>query len=156
VGLTDWLAIYAAAASTMGGAWQLFQHFSRGPKLFVRYSPDMVHAGNGSIGTQKYVRIEVSNRGTESTTITNIGFLTYKNWLHKQFGKTKLAAIVPPNNLNQIFPYPLEVGGTYTTSMMQESTFEKMTREESVYFTIYHSFSEKPIYCKVKPFTVNT
>ena len=152
------VAIYSAIISTSGLMWQVYQRWIRGPKFLVSCSSNMVYAGEGSIGIQRYLSIVVNNSGTETTTITHVILAGYnknplRNLLNK--GKPLQQAIVTTGGLGNNVPFEIKVGNRFTTLALQNEALVKWSREERLYVGILHSFSERTSWCRVNPIIVS-
>ena len=148
------VAIYGAIISTLGLAWQLYQRWIRGPKLVVSCSPNMVLAGNGSIGTQRHLGVTVNNSGTEITTITNVILAGYSKDVLKSLrnkGRALRQAVVMTGGHGNTVPFEIKVGGRFMAMAIQNDELEKWSVDERLFVGITHSFSERVCWCRVKP-----
>ena len=149
--LTDTLALYGALAATVGGAWQVFEHVNRGPKLSVSYGKNMVFAGDGKIGTQYHLMVTVRNRGTENTTITHVTHVSFKNWFDVFRRKIDQSFVWMLGSPGQSVPFELTIGGQFTGIAKQTPEFEELSRTRIVYLQIHHTFADKPRWHRLRP-----
>jgi hypothetical protein len=143
---TDWLALYGALASTASGAWAVYQWWTRGPKLKLTASPNMIIAG-GNLGDQqqKYISVVVRNRGREPTTITNFALFGYDTWLKYLLKINSYQAVVNQSLEAYRLPFVLTVGSEWSSLCIQNAEVEELSRSKIMCTAIYHSFSEKPV-----------
>jgi hypothetical protein len=75
--LTATLAIYGAVLSTLGFLWQVFLWRRSRPQIVV--SATMHESPTGA--AEDWIGFEIRNRGGKPTTVEEIMFVSYENWL---------------------------------------------------------------------------
>lgn len=149
---TDWLAIYGAVASSLGGIWSFYQWWRRGPKLVGYSTPNMIVIGGPVIDDhQKYIYLSLSNRGNAGTTISNVGLFGYDTVLKYIFGKPSFTAIVNHSDTAYILPGTIEAGKDWKSKCIQNAELEELTRSKIFCFAVFHSFADKPVRIKIHP-----
>src|SRR5271156_4506353 len=79
----DPVAIYAAIVSTSVLIWQIFVWFHTGPRLRVSASTNMMTHGDPLRDGNTYIVANVRNAGTEQMTVTHVGMVAFRSWLHR-------------------------------------------------------------------------
>jgi hypothetical protein len=141
------IAGYAAAVSTFVLGWDAYKWLDSGPKVTVTASTGMKMIGNGVNDPKTYVSVTAVNRGDRPTTITNLGFLYYKNWFDAKFRRNRAtqAFIIPDPSQAQRLPYKFEAGNQWIGICDQDDDVLKMIREGHLFVVLYHSHSGKGV-----------
>ena len=87
--LTLLIASYAAIISTFVLGWDAYKWLNEGPKVRITAQTGMKIVGGGQIDPRTYVSVTAINFGDRATTITNMGFLYYKNWFKAYFQRNR-------------------------------------------------------------------
>jgi len=152
----DWtliIAIYAAVVATFTLVWDWWKWKNAGPKLHVRASTGMAMAGRGSIGTDLFMMMNVTNRGDRATTITHFTLHHYVSWWQFVRNRAMYNAIVNTwgeGSGNQT-PHTLEPGKVWMGLAKQTPDLLEMAKTGRLYLAIVHSHSTKPISVRVRP-----
>jgi len=146
----DPVAIYAATISTIVLLWQIFVWFRTGPRLKISVSSNMKTFGALEDGNT-YIVANVVNTGTQPTTIPHVVGYAYRNRLIYILGKPSNTFWVKHSVATYPIPYPLEVGKTFMSMMIQEETIEQLSRDRLLYFGVVHAFGKTPVIARVRP-----
>jgi hypothetical protein len=141
------IAVYAAIVATFVLAWDIVKWAMQGPKLTVEVQAGMRVYGGDVPDDRNYVVVRVTNRGDRATTITNMGYLLYRDdWVAKisRSGNT-FAAIVPNPSPNQPLPFTLAPGAQWVGMGWQDEEITQMARDGCLMCAVYHSHTGRPI-----------
>lgn len=141
------IAVYAAVVATFVLLWDIVKWAMQGPNLMVDVQTGMKMYGGDVPDDRKYVVMRVTNRGDRPTTITNMGYLLYRDdWDAKvnRNGNT-FAAIVPNPSPNQPLPYTLAIGVQWIGMAWQDDEITQMARDGCLICALYHSHTSRPI-----------
>jgi hypothetical protein len=155
--VTNVIAIYGAFVASIGGIWNIYQWWSRGPKLVGRYSPGMVmfEPGASVQSTEKYLSITISNQGTSPTTLTSLGLFGYDTLLKYYFRRPSFTAIIP-KQIGAQLPTSLAVGSEWKALCVQDEKIEELSRSKLLCFVVSHSFSSSETRIKIRPIPFKT
>ena len=149
--VTTVLAIYGAFVASIGGIWNIYQWWSRGPKLSGYSGINMMILNDPSRNPdQMYVTFNIANRGTADTYITNIGFFGYDSVVAYWRGRPSFTAVVVHSMPACPLPGPLPVGGEWRSMMIQDDKVENLTRSKIACFALFHTFSSKPFRVRIR------
>ncbi len=149
---TFWIATYAAFLSTLTFLWNLYKWLRRGPKLKGRATSNMVIAGDTD--NNRYIKSTVYNRGSEATTVNNVGLEGFLNKKDRAKNRPSFSAIISHDNSSYSIPYRIEVGGEFSSMCIQNDDLIKKSNEMDLYFAIYHSFSDTPTLLRINPIKI--
>ena len=139
----DPIAIYAAVLSTIVFIWNVFVWWRTGPRLKVSASSNMKMFGPGARDNSTYIVANVSNVGTQQTTITHVIGFAYRNRWDRIRNKPAEAFVV--NDAMPAYPIP------YVLMALQTEKVEKLSRNGLLYVGIIHSFRHLPLLARVHP-----
>ena len=163
---SDYAAWYAAIVATVALLWEIVRYFREGLRLeaTARAGMVMIHAGNP--GDRKdHISISVKHLSGPPTTITGVGFHSYRSTWHKRFQpmapvwvqkRLKLHPIqtgISFASLNCQYPKRLEVGSEYSC-LVEESQIREIMNEGVVYDAIGHTLGKRDILARVQSFSV--
>jgi hypothetical protein len=147
----DPIAIYAAVLSTIVFIWNAFVWWGTGPLLKVSASSDMKMFGPGARDNSSYIVANVSNVGTQQTTITHVIGFAYRNRWDRIRNKPSEAFVVNHGMPAYPLPYVLQAGQTFMSMALQTEKVEKLSRDGLLYVGIIHSFRHRPVLARVRP-----
>jgi len=87
--LTENIAIYAAILSSALFAWEIYKHFTRGAKINLVVSKNMVLIPDPIQDGKLWIKVTATNVGDQPTTLTSLNF--------KFVGRKFLSKKVPSN-----------------------------------------------------------
>lgn len=140
-------AVYAAIVATFVLVWDIVKWAMQGPNLRVEVQSGMRLYGGGVPNDRTYVVLRVTNRGDRPTTITNMGYLLYRDdWVAKvNRNGTMFKAIVPDPSPNQPLPYTLAPGAQWVGVGWQDDEITRMARGGCLMCSVHHSHANKPV-----------
>jgi hypothetical protein len=146
------IAGYAAVVSTFVLGWDAYKWLHSGPKILITASTGMKLVGGAVPDDKTYVSVTAVNRGDRPTTITNLGFLHYRNWFDATFRRNKniAAFIVTDPSQAQKLPYRFEAGGQWIGLCDQDEGVLRMIREGRLYVVLYHSHAGRGVRHRLK------
>lgn len=101
---TDLAAWWGAVTATVVLIWDIYKWRTRGPRLKVSVSPNMLVMGDPRREGKTWVSITVTNVGDRPTTIKGVGMKHYRSrWLRLR-NKADRAGVFP--NPNDSYPLP--------------------------------------------------
>ena len=141
------IAVYAAVVATFVLLWDIAKWAMQGPNLVVEVQSGMRMYDSDVPDDRTYVVMRVTNRGDRSTTITNMGYLLYRDDWVAQFNRNgnTFAAIVPNPSPNQPLPYTLAPGVQWVGMGWQDDEITQMARDGCLMCAVYHSHTSNPI-----------
>lgn len=139
--LTLAIAAYAAIVSTFVFGWDAYKWLNQGAKIKGYAQTGMSIVGGPVEDPKTYVTITAVNHGDRATTITNMGFLYYKNWFKAYLFKNRptRAFVVTSPSQGQVVPYRLETGAQWIGMAHQDDDTDKMIREGYLFAVLYCS-----------------
>jgi len=145
--LTLMVAAYAALVSTFVFGWDAYKWLNQGPKVRISAQTGMKVVGGGVVDPKTYISVTAVNCGDRATTITNMGFLYYKNWFNAYLRRNKAdkAFIVTIPSQVQTIPYRFEAGAQWIGMADQEEDIDQMIREGYLFVLLYCSTAGKGI-----------
>jgi len=147
----DPVAIYAAVVSTLFAIWEVVKWWRQGPKLRGSISPNMIMMGGSFKDDNTYLTFDITNVGTEKTTITGVGLFGFAGWWSWIRKKPSRAAVVNHSFAPYTVPSVLNVGERFMSRCIQEREVEQWSRDHWLYAVIWHTFSERPHLIRIKP-----
>jgi hypothetical protein len=151
-GITTAIAIYGAFIASIGGLWNIYQWWSRGPKLVGHTGYNMQIIGDPRRSEDdSYVTITIANRGSAATEITNLCLLGYDTQISFWRGRPSYQAVVMHARPGYSLPDTLQVGGEWRSMALQDEKFKELSRAKILCFGVFHSFSSKPYRVKIGP-----
>lgn len=147
----DPLALYAALLSTVIFVWEIIKWVRQGPRLKGRANSGMKTFGMGYSDDKTYVVLNVTNVGTEKTTITHVAIYGFKRWWSWLRTRPDKAGVVKHSIAAYPIPYVLNVGEKFMSMCHQDDELEQWSRDYWLYAVIVHSFSDKPLLMRIKP-----
>jgi hypothetical protein len=139
--LTLGIAAYAAIISTFVFGWDAYKWLNQGPKIKGYAQTGMKVMGGVQPDPKTYVTITAVNHGDRATTITNMGFMYYDNWLKAYLFKNRpsQAFIITTPSEAQRLPYRLETGAQWIGMSHQDDSVDKMIDEGYLFAVLYCS-----------------
>ena len=145
------IAVYAAVVATAVAVWDIAKWKLQGPRLQVEAQAGMKLYGGEAPDERTYIVMRVTNRGDRPTTITNMGYLQYRDdfvaWWNRN-GNT-FAAIVPHPSDAQRLPFVLAPGVQWVGMGEQDVELTRLAKTSCLMCAIYHSHTNKPIMRRV-------
>jgi len=148
--LTTAVAWWGAIIATMVFVWDIYKWANRGPRLEYDVKTNMKTFGDQTREGMTFITVRVSNTGDGSTTIENMGFLHYHNWILRLARKPSFAAVVTNAGAPGPIPYEIKPGGIWDGMAQQDEDLVLKANKGRLYCSIYHSGSKKPIMRRVK------
>lgn len=146
---TDYIAIYAAVVATGVAILQLRLWWEGKARLLIRPKARMQQVEtSGDLGPE-VILVEVVNRGGALTTLTHLGFATYRNWWYWLRDKQDQSYFVPHTGA-QTLPHQLEAGGTWVGCAERNEEIVKHLRSGRLWVLIYASHRDKPYYARLR------
>jgi hypothetical protein len=105
VSLTDFLAWWGAVISTGVLVWDVVKWRLAGPRLRLTVTSGMESINIPEYEGKMLMNAQVVNRGDRSTTITNLGFLYYKNVWNRLRNRPDRSFIIGTPNTRQPLQY---------------------------------------------------
>ena len=141
------IAVYAAIVATAVAIWDVVKWKMQGPNLQVEVQSGMKIYGGRVPDEREFIVMRVTNRGDRPTTITNMGYLLYRDdfvawWSRKS---NTFAAIVPSPSDAQPLPFVLAPGVQWVGMGEQDAELSQMSRSGCLMGAVYHSHTNKPI-----------
>lgn len=157
---TDYIAIYAAIVATVVLAWDIYKWLrSERLRLNGRVSRNMMFVGatNPEGGEERFILLNVENRGAISCTVTNVVLTHYKTSIEWIRRKPSTNAVIPHSNeYGYSLPYKLEPhGGQFRSMVLQTDELVEWANVGKLYIGICHTMSSKTFWCRVKPFEID-
>jgi hypothetical protein len=145
--LTLGIAAYAAVVSTFVFGWDAYKWLNQGPKVRIFAQTGMKIVGGGQIDPKTYVSVTAVNYGDRATTITNMGFLYYKNWYTAYIGRARSdkAFVITTPSQAQVIPYRFEAGAQWIGMADQTVDVDHMIREGYLFVLLYCSTAGRGI-----------
>ena len=97
--------------------------------------------GSDLIDPKTYISVTAVNYGNRATTITNIGFLYYTNWLdaNLRHNRADKSFIITTPSQAHILPYRFEAGAQWIGMADQTDEVNQMIREGYLFVLLYYS-----------------
>jgi hypothetical protein len=153
----DPLALYGAVVATGVALWDAYKWWrSEHVRLSGFTSSNMKTFGGGvDLETERntYTMLRVQNRGSVPCVVQLVVLRQYANFFD-QYVRRKIAAeafINHSGTFGPTLPHRLEKGDEFSSGVLQNEEFEKMSREGRLYLGISHTMAGKPFYVRVKP-----
>jgi hypothetical protein len=153
---TDIIAIYAAVVATGVLLWDVYKwRRTERVRLTGRVMTDAMLVGPGFPNTgERWISLNVDNRGHLTCTVTHLFIAGYANWLQKIRRRSVFQGIINTNGTRgNSVPHLLEPGTSFIGLALQTTEIEERSRAELLYIGIHHSGSDKPLRIRVKPIT---
>lgn len=146
------VAVYAAIVATAVAVWDVVKWKMQGPNLEVEVQSGMKLYGGGVPDDREFIVMRVTNRGDRPTTITNMGYLLYRDDFMARWNRNSntFAAIVPNPSEVQQLPYVLAPGVQWVGMGVQDAELARMAKSGCLMCSVYHSHTNKPIMRQVK------
>jgi hypothetical protein len=106
--------------------------------------------GGGVRDETTYLLCNVSNVGTQQTTITHVAMFAYKNLWMAFRNKPSNTFIINHAVAAYPIPYVLQAGHTFMSMAVQDEVLEKLSRESLLFVGIIHSFRDHPEFARVR------
>jgi hypothetical protein len=149
VSLTDFLAWWGAVISTGVLVWDVVKWRLAGPRLRLTVTSGMESINIPEYEGKMLMNAQVVNRGDRSTTITNLGFLYYKNVWNRLRNRPDRSFIIGTPNTRQPLQYELKPGVTWSGIAIQTDEVEKMAHDGYLTCAVYHSHQNRPVKARV-------
>lgn len=127
--LTDVAAWWGAVVATALFIWDIIKWIISGPKIIFTVWPNQIVMGDPVREGKTYINANVINRGTQPTTLRNLGLLFYKTRWRKFKHKADQAMIITNPNMHFPIPYLLEPGKVWNGLILQNNEVENMAKE---------------------------
>ncbi|MGA7675108.1 MAG: hypothetical protein WCA78_08690 [Rhizomicrobium sp.] len=148
---TALIALYGAGLSTVIAGLNIYQWWTRGPKLIGSVVSNMGDFQRVLLGGNARVELILSNRGNVETTITNLCQLGYENYLRYWLGHRKKQATIQSSPENYELPYKIGPGQEFHCSLLLDYELGEWTQKYLTYLCVYHSMADKPIHLRLMP-----
>lgn len=141
------IAVYAAVVATAVAVWDVVKWKMQGPNLEVEVQSGMKLYGAGVPDEREFIVMRVTNRGDRPTTITNMGYLLYRDDFMARWNRKSntFAAIVPRPSDAQPLPFVLAPGVQWVGMGVQDAELVRMASAGCLMCAVYHSHTNKPI-----------
>lgn len=145
------IAVYAAVVATSVAIWDVVKWKMQGPNLDVEVHAGMRLYAGGAPDEREFIVMRVTNRGDRPTTITNMGYLLYRDDFVARWSQNSntFAAIVPSPSEAQPLPFVLAPGIQWVGMGEQDAELARMARSGCLMCAVYHSHTNKPIMHKI-------
>ena len=149
--LTVAIAVYAAVVATAVAIWDVVKWKMQGPRLEVVAQSGIRLYGAGQADDRDYIVLRVTNRGDRPTTLTNMGYLCYRNDFAARWSRNSstFAAIVPNPSDAQPLPFVLAPGVQWVGMGIQDGEISRMARSGCLMCALYHSHTNTPVVRRV-------
>lgn len=146
------IAVYAAVVATAVAIWDVVKWKMQGPNLDVEVQSGMKLYGTGASDDREFIVMRVTNRGDRPTTITNMGYLLYRDDFVARWNRNSniFAAIVPTPSEAQPLPFVLAPGSQWVGMGVQDAELSQMANSGCLMCAVYHSHTNKPIMRQIK------
>ena len=140
-------AVYAAVVATAVAVWDVVKWKMQGPNLEIEVQSGMKLYGGGATDEREFIVMRVTNRGDRPTTITNMGYLQYRDDFVARWDRNSntFAAIVPNPSDAQPLPFVLAPGVQWVGMGVQDAELSQMAKSGCLMCAVYHSHTNKPI-----------
>jgi hypothetical protein len=141
------IAVYAAVVATAVAIWDVAKWKMQGPCLEVEVQSGMRRYGGEAPDKREFIVLRVTNRGDRPTTITNMGYLLYRDDFLARWSRssTTFAAIVPNPSEAQPLPFVAAPGVQWVGMGEQDAELTQMASSGCLMCAVYHSHTNKPI-----------
>ena len=141
------IAVYAAVVATAVAVWDVIKWKMQGPNLEVEVQSRMKLYGGAVPDDREFIVMRVTNRGDRPTTITNMGYLLYRDDFVARWSRSSstFAAIVPAPSEAQPLPFVLAPGVQWVGMGEQDAELAHMARSGCLMCAVYHSHTNRPI-----------
>ena len=146
------IATYAAIVATGALFLEVRRWFETGPRLNIGFIANAETFGMPGTEGNTYIAVNVSNRGTEATTITNFALHEFGTWLDRLRFKPKWSAIVPnpqPPGSEPNLPSILQPGEMWHGMAKHDDELLARIKTGRLYLAIYASHTSRPILQRV-------
>ena len=140
-------AWWGAAVATAVLGWDVYKWATTGPRLVVKATPNMQDPSDPT--ETKNIFVEVVNRGDRLTTITHLGFYSYKTIFHRLARRRNPAVGLIPRPAGPGLPFELEPGKRWAGLADQAGVFGQHS-DGLVFAVIVHSGSSRELLCPVR------
>lgn len=159
----DWtptlvIATYAASLSTAVFLWNIVIYLRSGPRIKI----SLMRAGKAFLGElgpseKLYTGVTVKNTGTATTTISQYGTVSYRNWFFRLIQYSAEHSIVIAQRPLQTLPFELKQGCQWEQLIPEDENYLKLLKKYRAYVYVKHvgGTVRVPI-PKVKPAPVAT
>ena len=140
-------AVYAAVVATAVAIWDVAKWKMQGPNLEVEVQSGMKLYGGAVTDERVFIVMRVTNRGDRPTTITNMGYLLYRDDFVAKWSRNNntFAAIVPRPSDAQPLPFVLAPGAQWVGMGEQDAEIAQKAGSGCLMCAVYHSHTNKPI-----------
>lgn len=151
--LGDAATWYAAVVGTAALALEVRRWVEGRPKLYVNTTAGMSLVQNGHVSEEKYVSVNVTNRGQSATTITHYCLFSYPSFWSRMRNKPSKTMIIPMANPagGVQLPNILPQGHFWSGLAKQDEELTAQLERGEIWAGIVASHRKKPTYAKVKP-----
>ena len=140
---TEIAAWWGAGVATLLLLWDIYKWVTLGPRLRMVVQGDMLVMGDPARKGEKFVTVRVTNRGNQSTTLTNLCLAhfssTFKKWLRRK--SQSFVVTLPAHQI----PHTLKPGGIWDGQVIQDEEIESLARDGYLEVELYHSHSRRPM-----------
>jgi len=141
----DIIALWGAIVATLVLIWDIYKWKTSGPHVRFKVSPNKIVIGDVTREGNKYISAEAINIGARPTTITNLVFQYYENYIKMLFHKPSISMIVNNPSTSQRLPYMLKPGDVWLGLALQTSEIETYAKKGYLVCGLCHSHSDKEI-----------
>lgn len=144
---------YAAIVGTAALALEVRRWVEGRPKLYVNTTAGMSLVQNGRISDEKYVSVNVTNRGQSATTITHYCLFCYPSlWSRIRNRPTISMVVTMPGPAGGVqLPAILPQGHFWSGLAKQDDALTAQLERGEIWAGIVASHRKRPTYAKVKP-----
>jgi hypothetical protein len=150
-GLVAWVGATTGIASLL---WNIYTKLTAGPRLTVTAFANMIQMPAPQ-GNPRFLKINVQNVGTATTTLTNLELFTFVPRWERLLSRIRLRerpaerhAVVVDYRGPQ-FPHKLEVGSEWQALMQQDGHFEDWLKTDKLRCAVWHSFAKRLVPTKI-------
>lgn len=146
-----WIAIYAAIVATGALTLEIRRWFENGPKLCIRARGNMVLL-DGAKEIKGLLVVDVSNRGSATTTLTNLAILEFSSrWSRLRMRPAK-SFIIPhpqlPGN-KPVIPHVLPPGEQWMGMAYDRSDVTGDIQTGTFWAAVYTTDRERPYLARI-------
>lgn len=146
-------AWWGAIVATLVLAWDVFKWKKSRYSVAVSASPNMsiFNQLEGELDDDKFIYVEVINRGDKVITLTHLVTKHYSDLWHLIRRKPDMqGAILQQQAGHQQIPFELEPGKRWTGQIDQKDVEEKSGTSGFFYCGVYHTASDNAVLVRVK------
>lgn len=140
---SEWAGWIGAVTGGLALTWDFYKWKKSGPKIVLDVQSEMRLVA--LVSNVEHIVIRATNKGDQSTTLTNLAFAYYKNFLRYLFNKPTQNYVVPLPITALRIPCELKPGTIWDGAIIQNKDIEKLRKTGKIVIHLYCSHSNKPI-----------